>query len=107
MKMQWIPTAERLPTVDDLKVKRPCWRDFDDYIEGMVVVTIKAKRSSLRKVDFAWCVIMPPHGDGTPVDPWFETTEGKVINDHYSGTGWTVTAWSPVDVPGPYQEGGE
>ena len=41
--MQWIPTAERLPAVDDLKVRRPYWQRFGGYIEGMVVITVKSK----------------------------------------------------------------
>ena len=103
MKMQWIPTAQRLPPVDDLKVKRPYWQRFVGYIEGMVVITVKSQKSTLREVHFAMCVVPPPWSDGTKPKPWFETPEGKSFDE--SRRGLIITAWSPVDVPGPYQEG--
>ena len=104
--MQWIPTAERLPTADDLKVRRPYWREgFTGYIEGLVTVTIKSDSTGVRKVEPAWCVIPPPYPSGLHGELWFETPDGKPIDEFRNGL--VITAWSPVDVPGPYQEGDE
>jgi len=100
--MQWIPTAERLPTVDDFKETLPYWKGYDGYIEGRVVLTVKVKRKPV--VMFGWCVIPAPYADGTPGVPWFSDVNGQSIE---CDPDCTITAWSPVDVPGPYQENDE